>query len=226
MNKTPISEVFNCDCMEYMKGLPDGFADLAICDPPYGIGDRLSNGGGKLKNTPMATLYRKSRKWDDVKPGDWFFQEVFRVSKNSIIWGGNYFVLPPSRGIIFWDKEQYLNTLSQFELGWTSFDCPAKVFRLVSTDLLRFHPTQKPIALYKWLLTNYAKPGQTIFDPIMGSQSSRIAAWDMGFDYYGCELDEDYFRDGCKRFEQHRANKTSLFEPGQMYQFEQQKLFE
>ena len=99
------------------------------------------------------------------------------------------------------------------------------MFRLVSTDLLRFHPTQKPIALYKWLLTNYAKPGQKIFDPMMGSQSSRIAAWDMGFDYYGCEKDDDYFRDGCARFEAH-IKKPVLFAPEQMYNFEQAKLFQ
>ena len=100
--------------MDFMREKSVGYFGLAICDPPYGIGDRLSNGGGKLKNTPMATLYRKSSKWDDAKPDNLFFQAVLRVSKNPLIWGGNYFVLPPSRGIIFWDKEQYLNTLSQF----------------------------------------------------------------------------------------------------------------
>lgn len=227
MNKTPISEVFNCDCMEYMKGLPDRRFDLVIADPPYGGGQDFNFRFGK-----GDLVYRNDR------PNRLWFDEVFRISRHQIFWGGNYLTdfLPVSRCWISWYKAQPVDTFSDFELAWTSFE---KVCRQVNLDSYGFrhadkrhghgstiHPTQKPIALYKWLLTNYAKPGQTIFDPMMGSQSSRIAAWDMGFDYYGCELDEDYFRDGCKRFEQHRANKTSLFEPGQMYQFEQQKLFE
>lgn len=205
-----ISEVHNIDCMEYMKGLPDKFFDLAVVDPPYGLGNRLSDGGGKLKNTPMATLYRESSQWD-IAPNKEYFIELFRVSKNQIICGGNYFLehLPSSRGIICWDKKQAMPTLSSWEFLWTSFDRPAKTFYGRSTDLNRFHPTQKPVELYKWILKNYTVQQRDhelwqaakVLDTHMGSQSSRIAAYDMGCDYYGCELDKDYFEAGNKRFE-------------------------
>jgi len=201
----PVSNVFLMDCMEYMRGLPDGFFELAVVDPPYGIGDRLSDGGGKLKNTPFAKLYRESAKWDNATPDESYFKELFRVSKNQIIWGGNYFDLPPTRCIICWDKVQYMHTLSQWEMGWTSFDKVAKIFRGSSTDLNRQHPTQKPVALYEWLLKNYAKPGDKILDTHMGSQSSRIAAYKLGFDFYGTEIDPDYFAEGNARFQKEIA---------------------
>lgn len=126
--------------------------------------------------------------------------------------------------MICWDKKQDMPTLSAWELGWTSFDKPSKIFKGVSTDLNRFHPTQKPIALYKWLLQNYAKPGDKILDTHLGSGSSRIAAWDMGFDFWGYETDVDYYNDEEKRFAAHIA-KPTLFAPEQMYNFEQGKLF-
>jgi site-specific DNA-methyltransferase (adenine-specific) len=213
----PVSEVFNMDCLEYMKWLPDKYFELSVVDPPYGLGDRLSDGGGKLKDTPMASLYRESSKWD-IKPEAEYFKELFRVSKNQIICGANYFLenLTSSRGVICWDKKQPMPTLSSWEFLWSSFDKPAKTFYGSSMDLNRFHPTQKPIALYKWLLQNYAKAGDKIFDSHMGSQSSRIAAWDMGFDYYGCELDKDYFDAGNKRFEQHKM-QGGLFTPDEQY---------
>lgn len=187
--------------MEEMRLMPDGFIDLAICDFPYGLGNRLSDGGGKLKNTQMAVLYRK-KDWD-VLPESEIWKELFRVSKNQIICGANYFLefLPSSRGIVCWDKIQEMPTLSSFELIWTSFDKVAKIYRQSSTDLERMHPTQKPVKLYEWLLKNYAKPGDKILDPMMGSQSSRIAAYKIGFDYWGMEKDESYFREGCARFE-------------------------
>ena len=116
-----------------MARYPDKYFDLAIVDPPYGLGNRLSDGGGKLKDTPMATLYRESTQWD-VKPDENYFIELFRVSKNQIIWGGNYFELPPSRCMICWNKLQAMPTLSAWELGWTSFDKPSKIFSHVSTD--------------------------------------------------------------------------------------------
>ena len=176
-----------------LPSYPDKFFDLAIVDPPYGLGSRLEKGGGKLKNTPMAKLYRSSRKWDNEIPSDEYFNHLFRVSKDQIIWGGNYFWLPPSRGIICWDKKQYMHTLSHFEIAWSSFDRPAKMCRKQSTDLNRHHPTQKPVALYRWLLENYAKPGQLILDTHVGSASSLIACESMGFDYVGFEIDPDYY---------------------------------
>lgn len=206
-------EIINADCMTYMAGLPDKAFDLAIVDPPYGLGDRLSDGGGKLKNTPMAVLYRNSSKWD-IAPDATYFMELFRVSKNQIICGANYFLenLPSSRGCIAWDKKQAMPTLSSWEFLWSSFDRPAKTFYGSSTDLNRFHPTQKPVKLYEWLLTNYAKPGQRILDTHLGSGSSAIAAYNPGFDFVGMELDADYYAAACKRFEQHKS-QGSLFVP-------------
>lgn len=218
--KQPISEVFNGDCMEYMAGLPDKFFDLVIADPPYGIG--ASEGYARsLRMNKKIT----EKKWDNSAPAPILFKTLKDKSKNQIIWGGNYFSLGATRCFLIWDKENAGRDFADCEFAWTSFDLVARIFKYrVATDHAeRFHPTQKPVALYKWLLKNYAKPGDKIFDPMMGSQSSRIAAWDMGFDFWGCELDADYFEQGCARFEKHRANKTSLFDPQEMY-FEQTKL--
>ncbi len=215
-----ISITKNMDCMDFMRELPDGFFDLVIADPPYGIGDKLTIGG-----TWSVKYQDKGVGWD-TRPDSLFFDEIKRVSKNQIIWGGNYFPeLKECRCYIIWDKIAQMDSLADCEFAWTSFDSNAKIFRHVrNTTEKRVHITQKPVALYKWLLTNYAKPGQKIFDPMMGSQSSRIAAWDMGFDYWGCELDADYYRDGEARFSAHIA-KPVLFAPEQMYNFEQSKLF-
>jgi len=222
----PISETYNLDVMEYLKGVESGAFDLAIADPPYGIGDRLSNGGG---GGGWQNMVEGNSSWDE-KPDPAFFVEVFRVSKNQIIWGGNHFVLPPCECPICWDKVRpNQKNVGEWEYAWTSFTARAQMFRYCNNGgfLLpepRIHITQKPVALYKWLLQNYARPGDKIFDPMMGSQSSRIAAWDMGFDYVGCEMDFDYFKDGEARFKKHVANKTTLFAPEQMYNFEQTKL--
>ena len=211
------------DCLAAMREMSDKAFSLAIVDPPYGLGERLTSRGGKLGNTPMCKLYAESTKWD-ITPGKEYFDELFRVSKNQIIWGGNYFELPPSRCMICWDKNQHMQTLSAWELGWTSFDKPSKIFKMASTDLSRFHPTQKPIALYKWLLQNYAKPGDTILDTHLGSGSSRIAAYDMGFDFTGYELDAEYFNASEARFKNHISN-LKLFSPEEMYRPEQARIF-
>jgi len=200
------------DCMEYMATLPEKAFDLAIVDPPYGIGDRLSDGGGKLKNTPMAALYRESSKWDTA-PTKEYFDELFRVSRNQIIWGGNYFNLPPSRCMICWDKAQEMPTLSAWELGWTSFDKPSKIYRQSSTDINRFHPTQKPVALYKWLLSRYAKPGDRILDTHGGSGSSVIACLDMGFPIVWIEKDKDYYKSALDRIRTFNAQGKLFEEP-------------
>jgi site-specific DNA-methyltransferase (adenine-specific) len=141
-------------------------------------------------------------RWDKA-PDKAFFDELRRVAENVIIWGGNYFDLPPTRCFICWDKVQPWENFSQIELAWTSFDKPAKLYRQINGGAnceRKIHPTQKPVELYAYCLQTFAKPGDRIFDPMMGSQSSRIAAYKMGFDYVGCELDKEYFDKGCERF--------------------------
>ena len=203
-----ISEVFNMDCMEYMKNIPDKFFELAIVDPPYGIGFSDYERGGQGKCRKRYTKNGKKR-WDDNLPSDEYFEVLFAKSKNQIIWGGNYFELPPTQGFIFWFKGNPAPTFSDGEYAWTSFQRPAKCFDfryysnlegkgVVEQD--KIHPTQKPVALYKWLISNYAKPNDKIFDSHLGSGSSRIAAHEMKFDFYGCELDKDYFQASCNRF--------------------------
>jgi len=229
--------LYNCDNMEFMAKVPDKYYDLAIVDPPYGLGKRLSQRGGKHKNTKFAVLYENSSQWDNEIPNKKYFEEVFRVSKNQIIWGANYYLefLPSTRGIICWDKKQYMPTFSRIEFAWTSFDAVARLYEGISTDLNRFHPTQKPVSLYKWLLKNYAtcsscenkgwiwltQGNQTdcpkckghkpkILDTHGGSMSIAIACHDLGFDLDLCELDKDYFDAGVKRFEQHKLQLKLL----------------
>jgi site-specific DNA-methyltransferase (adenine-specific) len=171
----------------------------------------LNSGGGKLKNRVLNT---SEIDWDNEIPSPEYFQQLFRVSKNQIIWGGNYFGLPATRCVLCWDKEQPMPTLSDWEMAWTSFDKPAKTWRGRSQDVSRIHPTQKPVALYEWILKNYAKPGQRIIDTHLGSGSSAIAANKLGFEFVGCELDADYFAAACRRIED-AQRQTSLFEPEQ-----------
>ena len=195
-----ISEVHNTDCMDFMRTLPDGAFQLAIADPPYGIRDAggQTGGSGKLK----GRVFNNGRidRWDKA-PSQEFFTELRRVSRHVIIWGGNYFPLPPSRCFICWDKVQPWENFSQVEMAWTDFDGPAQLFRYDNRTGDKIHPTQKPVALYAWLMRKYAVAGGVIFDPMMGSQSSRIAAWKLGLDYVGCEIDEEYYRKGCERFD-------------------------
>ena len=213
--------------MAGMARYPDGYFHLAIVDPEYGINAgsfKFGNGaqGRKVK-------YLDGKKWDKTRPSERYFHKLFRVSKNQIICGGNYFSLPPTRGFIFWYKSAQMagRSYAEGEYIWTSFDTNARMFEYApmtgyASD--KIHPTQKPIALYKWLLTNYAKPGDRILDTHLGSGSSRIAAYDMGFDFWAWENDPDYFAGQQKRFEAHVA-KPVLFAPEEMYQFEQAKLF-
>lgn len=197
------------DCIEGMKQYPDNYFELAIVDPPYGLGDRLSNGGGKLKNTPMKKLY-ENKEWD-VLPTQEYWHELFRISKNQAVFGANYFFeyLPNTRGFVCWDKNQAMPTLSACELVWTSFDKPSKIMKKSSTNLDRFHPTQKPIYVYKFMYEYCkCKEGDKILDTHLGSGSSRIAAYDMGFEFTGFELDKDYFEASEKRFQQHIQQLT------------------
>lgn len=201
---------YNMDCMEGMKQFPDKYFDLAIVDPPYGIKvNKMTLGNGK------RIVYRGGDDWDDKAPSTEYFAELFRVSKNQIIWGGNYFVqhLRPTQGWIFWDKGTGANDFSDGELAWTSLRRALRMYRQSwvgsnakeSSEKDRIHPTQKPVALYKWILTNYAKPGDKILDTHVGSASSLIACYDLGFDYVGFEIDEDYYRQAKKRLEEEMA---------------------
>ena len=183
MKLTDKIEITNDDNMIMMARYPDKYFDWACVDPPYGLGNRLSDGGGKLKNTPMAELYR-NKEWD-ILPSAKYWKEVFRISKNQIVFGANYFLehLSSSRGFVCWDKKQSMPTLSACELVWTSLDKPAKIMKKLSTDLERFHPTQKPIYVYKFMF-DYCKiqPNDKILDTHLGSGSIAIACHDYGFE--------------------------------------------
>jgi len=202
MNKH-LSEVTNEDCMVGMARYPDKYFDLAIVDPPYGLGNKLTQGGTWNKKWQI-----KGAEWDKL-PNKEYFKELFRVSNNWIIWGGNYFIeyLPNCRCFITWHKPYMdgMHTMSNVELALTSFDLNAKKISL-NKDLgneERIHITQKPVALYKWLLQNYAKEGDKILDTHLGSGSSRIAAYEMGFDFTAFELDKEYFETQEKRYKAH-----------------------
>jgi site-specific DNA-methyltransferase (adenine-specific) len=206
--------------MVLMARYPDNYFDLALVDPPYGINapnmsatpnqrrsglKRLNGGGGKLKNRVLNTA--KKIEWDNEIPTDEYFAELKRVSKNQIIWGGNYFPLPPSRCIICWDKMQPWENFSQIELAWTSFDSPAQIFKFDNRTGGKIHPTQKPVQLYKWLLNKYAKQGDKILDTHLGSGSIAIATHDYGFDLTACELDKEYFDKAMQRINNHVAQQ-------------------
>lgn len=222
---------YNCDCMEYMKKLPDKYFDLAVVDPPYGGGAKddvkkafKAKDGRFGGNFEKYAVNRTGGNWGgkygneiaqwDIAPSEDYFQELFRVSKNQIIWGGNYFSLPPARCFIVWRKTNISENFSMAmaEYAWTSFNENAKVFGCSSVGKRgeRFHPTQKPIKLYKWIFSRYAKQGDKILDTHLGSGSSRIAAYDAGLDFVGCELDEEYFRKEEERFAAYTAQQ-SLF---------------
>jgi site-specific DNA-methyltransferase (adenine-specific) len=202
------SETFNIDCMVGMAQYPDKYFDLAVVDPPYGMPKDSTHGRGKLKNRVLNN--GGVERWD-TKPTDEYFTELFRISKNQIIWGGNYFGLPATRGFVIWDKEQPFENFSAAEYAWMSFQTTSKIFRLAATrtgDIDKFHPTQKPVKLYSWIFHNYAKPTDKILDTHLGSGSSRIAAHKAGLDFTGYELDRDYFEAQEKRYKQFISQLT------------------
>lgn len=208
----PISEVTNEDNLVMMARYPDGYFDLAIVDPPYGININVSMGRRK---GDKKSDYHKFAGNDSSIPTAEYFSELFRVSKNQIIWGGNYMTayLPPSSCWVMWDKGFSEDvTFAQIEMAWTSFNSSSKKFDKHPSQQGRIHPTQKPAFLYTWLLQRYAKPGNKILDTHLGSGSSRIAAYDLGFDFYGCELDKDYYEAQEKRFQIH-IKQQKLFTP-------------
>lgn len=202
--KYELNRLYNMDCMEAMKEIPDKFFELAIVDPPYGIGID----GQKqsfCKNAKHNRKHHDSKGWDANSPNREYFNELFRVSKNQIIWGANYFVDSLSqghKGWIVWDKGQHGLTMSDCEIAFSSFDVPTRVVVINRVALLvdgTIHPTQKPVKLYEWLLKNYAKQGDKILDTHVGSASSLIACYNMGFDYMGFEIDADYYKAAQER---------------------------
>ena len=218
---------YNMDCVEGMKQFPDKYFDLAIVDPPYGGGSNEYDAttqryGGRFskyfeKDKPQidvdrtggtwASKYGKNiNKWD-IAPSKEYFEELFRVSKNQIIWGGNYFELPPTRCFVVWKKLTISENFSMAmaEYAWTSFNNNAKVFEYAPQGKDRFHPTQKPIALYEWLLNRYAKEGDIILDTHVGSASSLIACHNTNHKFVGFELDETYYKLSKKRLDNEMA---------------------
>ncbi len=202
-------KLYNADCMEVMKTFSDKQFDLAIVDIPYGLGDKLTQGG------TWASKYKKGDADWDVLPPNEYFEQLFRVSKNQIIWGGNYVKLPPTRCFLIWDKVALMDTMADSEFAWTSFDRNAKTFRHVrNTSEKRIHITQKPIQLYKWLLQNYAKQGDTILDTHFGSLSIGIACHDFGFDLTAIEIDKEYYEQAKQRLIWHQQQQV-LFNPNE-----------
>ena len=210
-------QLYNDDCMKAMQKMKDNAFDLAICDPPYGInmdGDTFE----KYNSTPFDTWkgakpkgYKK-KSWDQQRPSREYFDQLRRVSKNQIIWGGNYFadLLPASGSWIVWNKKVSMPTLSDGELAWCSINNSVKIFEFLwagyrkGEPCNRIHPTQKPIALYVWILDNYAKEGDKILDTHLGSGSIALACHDMGFDLTGYEIDTEYYQAACNRLEQYQ----------------------
>jgi site-specific DNA-methyltransferase (adenine-specific) len=205
------SEVFNRDCMEAMAEMSDNAFELAIVDPPYGIGED----GGRFRDRKGGGHRVLAKKdWDSSAPQKHYFTELFRVSKNQIIWGANHLISRfaiDSAGWIYWNKLMG-GDFSDGELAWSSFSRPLKSFTFCNKYAGKIHPTEKPPELYKWLLTNYAKPNDRILDTHGGSFSSRIACWDLGFDFTGFESDPEYFAAAEKRFANHIA-QPKLFAP-------------
>ena len=211
--KYKLNNFYNEDCLEAMKEIPDKFFDLAIVDPPYGL-ERHKRGSLRIDKSKEA---ESGLAWDEKPPKEYFI-ELFRVSHNQIIWGANNFELPPTEYFCIWDKQQTVDNFASAEYAWTSCKMPAKVFRYSIHKTMvgrkkeggKIHPTQKPIALYEWLLNNYAKQGDKILDTHVGSASSLIACHNLGFDYVGFELDTDYYNQATKRLERHKS-QLNLF---------------
>ena len=199
-------ELHNIDCLLFMKQCEDKQFDLAIVDPPYGIDwmKQIEN-----PNTKANWKVHEQKDWDKNIPQQEYFDELFRVSKNQIVWGGNYMTeyLPPSPCWLIWDKMQEF-TGAVFEMAWTSFKSPAKAFRMSRVEAYanknKIHPTQKPERLYEWILDRYANEGDLILDTHLGSGSIAVACDKMGYDLVGLEIDSDYFTEANKRLENHR----------------------
>jgi site-specific DNA-methyltransferase (adenine-specific) len=210
-----VNVVHNMDCMIGMSEYPDKYFDLAVVDPPYGIGEdgKKNHSRGKLAKAKQFI----EKNWDRIIPDKFYFEELLRVSKNQIIWGGNYYGLPASSCWLVWDKLNGGTDFADCELAWTSFTSAVRKFTYRWAGMLqgdmknkewRIHPTQKPVKLYDWILTHYAKPGMSILDTHVGSGSSRIAADKHGLDFIGYELDLDYWTAQEKRYAEYKSQMT------------------
>lgn len=194
-----MNKIYNMDCLEFMKQVPDKYFDLCLTDPPYGIGDKFKGG----KNGKMNFNEVVDKGWD-IAPDKLIFEEIFRISKNQIIWGGNYFELPSTRGFIIWDKKISIDfSLAMAEYAWTSFDSLAKIYSKSSDKIGRVHPTQKPLELIEFCL-EYAKAEKhwKIYDPFMGSGTTAVVCASRGIEWVGTELDADYVAIANKRLKQ------------------------
>ena len=199
--------ITNEDNIELMSRYEDNYFDLAIVDPPYGI-DAVNM---QMGNNAKKKWTKKD--WDKNTPTKEYFDELFRISKNQIVWGGNYFDLPPSKCWVVWDKNNGESDFADGEMAWTSFDKPMRIKKIHWCGSAsnwedtngKIHPTQKPVKLYEWLLMNYAKEGYKILDTHLGSGSIALACHNLGFDLTACELDKEYYDAAIKRIEQHKA---------------------
>lgn len=216
-----LNKLYNCDCMELMAQIPDKYFELAIVDPPYGGVTK----GGYMQNAPTTGGVAKHRNyhlslWKQDKPPTKYFEELKRVSANQIIWGGNYFTTligADSQCWVVWDKQNDPTNFADFELAYTSFNRASLIFRYRWNGMLqgnmkhkdiKIHPTQKPVALYEWLLSKFAHKGDKILDTHAGSASSLVACHNMGFDFVGCEIDEEYYRLANERLQAAQAQLT------------------
>jgi len=198
--------LYLADCLPMMREMSDKAFDLAIVDPQFGIG--ISRSARLVTDKGL-----QAKAWDDVPISPDYFKDLFRVSINQIIWGGNYYALPPARNYVAWDKLQPEGlSFGMFDLAWTSFDTSNKMFRRSSSRDSRIHPTQKPAALYRWLLKNYAKPGDTILDTHAGSCSLAIACHDLGFTLTAFEIDEEYLSAAVDRIKRY-LRQPKMFKP-------------
>lgn len=206
---TELLDIRLADCMDLMREYPDNHFDLAVVDPPYGIGED----GGKCRTRGSKKTNGESKGWDAERPRPQYFQELLRISNNQIIWGGNYFadMLPPSRCWIYWQKDMG-GDFADGELAWTSFDRVLKQYRKRSETHGRIHPTQKPVSLYDWVLANYAKPEMRVLDTHLGSGSIAIAAHYAGIHLTACEIDPDYYAAACQRIER-ETSQADMFQP-------------
>jgi len=223
LSESPKIELYNSDCMEMLKSFATNQFDLAICDPPYGINieknqqtynkNKTVSNGGKWKEY-------KIKEWDNVIPTKEYFDELKRVSKNQIIWGGNYFLdhLGKTKCMLIWDKIQRVY-LADGEIAWTSLDKPMKVFRYSKIDAYvndlrgdeKIHPTQNPIKLYEWMIENYTKEGESILDTHLGSGSSAIASFKMNRNFTGIEIDKEYYDESVERFKKQTVQNLLKF---------------
>ena len=244
--------VYNADCLEAMRKMPDNAFDLAVVDPPYGAGftegggckgwfskyhqetekpyNRFGNPGSRFERYKTIkrtggdgggwknSVYGKKIIAWDTAPDKEYFDELFRISRDQVIWGGNYFSLPPTRCFLIWRKLSISEsfTMAMCEYAWTSFNGNAKMFEYAPQGKAndpRFHPTQKPVELYAWIFNLFAKPGMKIIDTHLGSGSSRIAAWEAGLDFVGYEIDKEYYEKQEERFKKHTAQGNLFAEP-------------